>query len=178
QSLSAKWRGAGAGLSPVPLWSAARGLPARRARLSRRQWPESRKEGGTSGRLPWAAATRLAQAVALGFASDLEGHRQRHAHQPCRAGRAELGSEGKLRSLGVAGPINAGTFGPNELDASFGREVKFTAIPKDLKPNQPPSAGFQFFGQADIDAESGVMTIALKDLADRTLFIQDLTPVS
>jgi alkaline phosphatase D len=78
----------------------------------------------------------------------------------------------------VAGPINAGTFGPNDLDRSFGPEVKFTAIPKDMKPNRPPSAGFQFFGQADIDAKSGVTTVALKDVAGRTLFAQDLMPVS
>jgi phosphodiesterase/alkaline phosphatase D-like protein len=78
----------------------------------------------------------------------------------------------------VAGPINAGTFGPNDLDRSFGPEVKFTAIPKDMKPNRPPSAGFQFFGQADIDAKSRVTTVALKDVARRTLFAQDLMPVS
>jgi alkaline phosphatase D len=55
--------------------------------------------------------------------------------------------------------------------------VKFTAIAKDMKPNQPPSAGFQFFGQADIDVKSGVMTVALKDVAGKTMFAQDLMPV-
>jgi alkaline phosphatase D len=76
----------------------------------------------------------------------------------------------------VAGPINAGTFGPNDLDHSFGPEVKFTAIPADMKPNRPPSDGFQFFGQADIDAASGVMTVSLKDLMGKTVFSQALTP--
>ncbi|MFO1057636.1 MAG: alkaline phosphatase D family protein [Dongiaceae bacterium] len=76
----------------------------------------------------------------------------------------------------VAGPINAGTFGPNPLDGTFGPEVRFTGIPADLKPNRPPSDGFQFFGQADIDAGSGTMTVALKDVAGKTLFSQALTP--
>ena len=76
----------------------------------------------------------------------------------------------------VAGPINAGTFGPNDLDMSFGPEVKFTAIPAGMKPNQPPSAGYQYFGQADIDAGTGVLTMSLKDLTGKTLFTQPLTP--
>jgi alkaline phosphatase D len=76
----------------------------------------------------------------------------------------------------VAGPINAGTFGPNRLDGTFGPEVKFTGIPADLKQNRPPSDGFQFFGQADIDAASGALTVALKNLEGQTLFSQTLTP--
>jgi alkaline phosphatase D len=78
----------------------------------------------------------------------------------------------------VAGPINAGTFGPNDMDQSFGPDIKFTAIPAGMKQNQPPSAGFQFFGQADIDAASGVLTVALKDATGKTLFSQPLTPAS
>ena len=46
----------------------------------------------------------------------------------------------------VAGPLNAGTFGPNPLDATFGPEVRFLGIPPGMKPNRPPSDGFQFFG--------------------------------
>ena len=78
----------------------------------------------------------------------------------------------------IAGPINAGTFGPNPLDGTFGPEIRFTGIPADLKQNQPPSAGFQFFGQADIDAASGVLTVALKDATGKTLFSQPLSPAS
>ena len=76
----------------------------------------------------------------------------------------------------VAGPINAGTFGPNPLDKTFGPEVKFTGIPADLKANRPPSDGFQFFGQADIDGASGALTVALKNAEGKTLFSQALTP--
>ena len=78
----------------------------------------------------------------------------------------------------VSGPINAGTFGPNDMDLTFGPDIKFTAIPAGMKQNQPPSAGFQFFGQADIDAASGVLTVALKDATGKTLFRQPLSPAS
>ena len=30
--------------------------------------------------------------------------------------------------------------GPNELDKTFGPEVKFTGVPAGMKPNRPPSA--------------------------------------
>ncbi|MEK0083818.1 alkaline phosphatase D family protein [Benzoatithermus flavus] len=78
----------------------------------------------------------------------------------------------------VAGPLNAGTFGPNELDDTFGPEVVFVKAPEKGQANLPPSAGMQFFGQVDIDAESEVMTVSLKDLNGATLFTQELIPVA
>ncbi|MEJ7708424.1 MAG: alkaline phosphatase D family protein [Pyrinomonadaceae bacterium] len=51
----------------------------------------------------------------------------------------------------VAGPLHAGTFGPGEMDNTFGPEVKFTGIPQGMKPNRPPSDNFQFFGSIKID---------------------------
>jgi alkaline phosphatase D len=41
----------------------------------------------------------------------------------------------------VGGPINAGTFGPNALDKTFGPNIKYVGIPADLKQNRPPSEG-------------------------------------
>ena len=41
----------------------------------------------------------------------------------------------------VAGPINAGTFGPNEVDMTFGPEVKFVSIPEIMKLNRSPFDG-------------------------------------
>jgi len=41
----------------------------------------------------------------------------------------------------VAGPINAGTFGPNEIDRTFGPEVKYVSVPAGMKQNRPPSDG-------------------------------------
>jgi phosphodiesterase/alkaline phosphatase D-like protein len=39
----------------------------------------------------------------------------------------------------VSGPLHAGTFGPNELDNTFGPEVKFIKAPGLDKQNLPPS---------------------------------------
>jgi alkaline phosphatase D len=76
----------------------------------------------------------------------------------------------------VSGPLNAGTFGPGELDNTFGPEVAFQKAPPAGQANLPPSAGLQFFGQVDIDGASEVMTVSLKDLSGATLFTQELEP--
>src|SRR5262249_49779758 len=62
----------------------------------------------------------------------------------------------------VSGPIHAGTFGPNDLDMTFGPEVKFIKAPPAGQSNLPPSAGMQFFGHARIAADTGVMTVTLR----------------
>lgn len=76
----------------------------------------------------------------------------------------------------VSGPLNAGTFGPNALDATFGPEAVFVKAPEPGRFNLPPSAGMQFFGQVDIDGSTEVMTVRLKDMTGATLFTQELTP--
>ncbi|MGH6904236.1 MAG: alkaline phosphatase D family protein, partial [Geminicoccaceae bacterium] len=76
----------------------------------------------------------------------------------------------------VSGPLNAGTFGPNPLDATFGPQVVFQKVPPAGQFNLPPSAGLQFFGQVDIDGATEVMTVRLKDLAGASLFTQELEP--
>jgi alkaline phosphatase D len=75
----------------------------------------------------------------------------------------------------VSGPLNAGTFGPNELDNTFGPTVAYAKAPPEGQVNLPPSAGLQFFGQVDIDDDQ-VMTVTLKDLEGTALFTQQLTP--
>ncbi len=77
----------------------------------------------------------------------------------------------------VSGPLNAGTFGPNDIDNTFGPQVVFQKAPEGGQVNLPPSAGLQFFGQADIDGETQVMTVSLKDLTGATLYTVDLKPV-
>ena len=52
----------------------------------------------------------------------------------------------------------------------------FQKAPRTGQQNLPPSAGYQFFGQVDIDGESEAMTVTLKDLAGTSLFAQTLTP--
>lgn len=76
----------------------------------------------------------------------------------------------------VAGPLNAGTFGPNPLDPTFGPEVKFTGIPEGMKMNRPPSAGLQFYGTMRVDARRRVMTVSLHDLSGRAIYTVDLPP--
>ncbi|MEO0971172.1 MAG: alkaline phosphatase D family protein, partial [Cyanobacteria bacterium J06639_18] len=76
----------------------------------------------------------------------------------------------------VAGPLNSGTFGPNQLDNTFGPVVKFQSIPSDLQPNRPPSEGLQFFGTVKINNDTKIMTVTLRNLAGETLYSVDLSP--
>lgn len=77
----------------------------------------------------------------------------------------------------VSGPMHAGTFGPNNLDMTFGPEVKFVKAPdKDSGVNLPPSMGLQFFGLVDIDGQSQQMTVRLMDRADSELYKVTLDP--
>ncbi|KAA5605069.1 alkaline phosphatase [Roseospira marina] len=77
----------------------------------------------------------------------------------------------------VSGPLNAGTFGPNDKDGTFGITVDYEKAPEGGMANLPPSAGLQFFGQIDIAAD-GMMSVQLKDLAGETLHTVTLTPES
>ena len=77
----------------------------------------------------------------------------------------------------VSGPIHAGSFGPNEMDNTFGPQVVYQKSP-DGQVNLPPSAGLQFFGIVDIAGDTGVMTVSLKDLADQVLYSVDLSPAA
>lgn len=74
----------------------------------------------------------------------------------------------------VAGPLNAGTFGPNAMDGTFGPEVKFTGVPPGMKPNRPPSDGLQFYGTMRVNARTRAMTVALRNLAGKTLYSVEL----
>ncbi|NHC44004.1 alkaline phosphatase D family protein [Motilibacter aurantiacus] len=74
----------------------------------------------------------------------------------------------------VSGPLNAGAFGPNAMDATFGPKVEFYSAPP--VANASPLEGYQFFGQVDIDADSRVLSVALKDLTGATLWSTDLQP--
>ena len=76
----------------------------------------------------------------------------------------------------VAGPFHAGTFGPNELDNTFGPEVKFIKAPGPGQRNLPPSAGMQFFGHVKIDGATGQMSVTLRDRADVALWSTTLDP--
>jgi alkaline phosphatase D len=76
----------------------------------------------------------------------------------------------------VAGPLHAGTFGPNALDNTFGPKVRFSSVPAGMKPNQPPTAGLQFFGFVRIAARTNVMTVELRNLAGEKIYSVELEP--
>jgi alkaline phosphatase D len=78
----------------------------------------------------------------------------------------------------VAGPLHAGTFGPNVLDPTFGPQVVFNGVPQNSPPNQPPSAGLQFFGALRVDARSRALTASLHDLSGRAIYRVELDPAS
>ncbi|MEI5673091.1 MULTISPECIES: alkaline phosphatase D family protein [unclassified Nocardioides] len=92
-----------------------------------------------------------------------------HHYSPERAGFTDFDPFWEF----VAGPIAAGTFGPNELDGTFGPEVVFRKHA--ATPNESPRHGNQFFGHADIAAD-GRLTVSLRDLTGAVLFSQDLEP--
>ena len=79
----------------------------------------------------------------------------------------------------VSGPLHAGTFGPNELDGTFGPEVRFVKAPTEEQGvNLPPSMGLQFFGLVDIDGQSRQLTVRLMDRDDKELYKVTLDPVT
>jgi alkaline phosphatase D len=70
----------------------------------------------------------------------------------------------------IAGPLNAGTFGPGELDNTFGPQLKFASSPKGMKPNRSPKEGLQFFGAVKIDGRTAALTVSLHDIAGKQLY--------
>ena len=76
----------------------------------------------------------------------------------------------------VAGPLNAGTFGPNTLDGTFGPQVVFVKAPPPGHANLSPFSGFQFFGEVNIDSQSRDLTVDLRDLNGVSVFSKTLQP--
>jgi alkaline phosphatase D len=94
-----------------------------------------------------------------------------HRYSPNGAGFTEFDPFWEF----VGGPLHAGTFGPNELDRTFGPQVKFIGIPPGMKPNRPPSEPFQFFGSGRIDARTEALTIKLHNV-DGEIYSVELPP--
>lgn len=76
----------------------------------------------------------------------------------------------------VAGPLHAGTFTPAAADPTFGCTQVFNAVPADLKPNRPPSAGYQFFGTLKVDPRTRRLTAALWNVKNEKLWSLELDP--
>ena len=75
----------------------------------------------------------------------------------------------------VAGPMNAGSFGPGTLDTTFGPTVVFSKAPPIQASS--PFAGYQFFGEATIDPQTRAMTVELFNLDGVSQFRQTIAPL-
>jgi alkaline phosphatase D len=95
-----------------------------------------------------------------------------HFYDPARAAFRDFDGFWEF----VAGPLNAGTFGPSTLDATFGPQVVFTRHPPPGQANLSPYAGMQFFGEVNIDAGSRQMTVDLRDIDGASVFSRTLQP--
>nr|WP_228720002.1 alkaline phosphatase D family protein [Methylococcus geothermalis] len=78
----------------------------------------------------------------------------------------------------VAGPLNAGTFGPNTTDGTFGPQVMFYKAPPAGQANLSPYAGLQFFGEVNIHRVDQTLTVDFKDLYGASIFSKTLRPES
>lgn len=73
----------------------------------------------------------------------------------------------------VAGPIAAGSFGPNQMDGTFGPEVVFSKSGR--FPGESPRDGEnQFFGHVQLGDDS--FTVSLRNANGAVVFSQVLTP--
>ncbi len=99
-------------------------------------------------------------------------HAASHYYKPNRAKFTQFNPFWEF----VSGPLHAGTFGPNELDNTFGPKVRFNSVPDGMEQNRPPSEGLQFFGIVNIDAESKVANVAHFNRAGEKIWNIDLQP--
>ena len=74
----------------------------------------------------------------------------------------------------VSGPLNAGAFGPNALDVTFGPEARFVETAP--HPNTSPAEGSQFFGEVAIEGGSGRMTVRLRGVDGSVRYQKTLEP--
>jgi len=75
----------------------------------------------------------------------------------------------------VSGPLHAGTWAPGELDNTFGPKAMFQkGCSAGQGENLAPCFGLQFFGRVDIDGQTEVMTVTLKDADNTDLWSIDI----
>jgi alkaline phosphatase D len=99
----------------------------------------------------------------------------------------------------IAGPLNAGTFGPSRADRTFGLEVDYCKTrghylkvpgwrtrefcanppPDPMAKERPllsPAAGYQFFGEVAINRNNRLLTVNLRDSKGSILYSRTLRP--
>jgi alkaline phosphatase D len=74
----------------------------------------------------------------------------------------------------VSGPLNAGAFGPNRLDGTFGPRAEYIEAPP--APNASPARGFQFFGEVVVAGGTGELTVRLRGVDGSVRFQKVLQP--
>ncbi|MEU5979239.1 alkaline phosphatase D family protein [Streptomyces sp. NPDC047315] len=74
----------------------------------------------------------------------------------------------------VSGPLAAGGFPANALDATFGPERVFVRAPE--RANVSPMESPQYFGEVQIDGGSGELTVRLRAEGGTVLFTKVLQP--
>ncbi|MER6620164.1 alkaline phosphatase D family protein [Streptomyces sp. NPDC000931] len=74
----------------------------------------------------------------------------------------------------VSGPLNAGAFPASALDGTFGPERVWVKAPS--ASNVSPAGGYQFFGEVDIDGDSGELTVRMREQDGTVLFTKTLRP--
>ncbi|HEX7349939.1 alkaline phosphatase D family protein [Brachybacterium sp.] len=74
----------------------------------------------------------------------------------------------------VAGPINAGSFGPNEMDGTFGPEVDFQKAGPAM--GSPRDGKGQFFGRVEVAPQGEAFTVELIDATGDVQYTRTLTP--
>jgi alkaline phosphatase D len=74
----------------------------------------------------------------------------------------------------VAGPLHAATFGPNDLDPTFGPEERFVWAPPPGTGDLAPWDGHQSFGTVHLDGASRALTVRLHAGDGRELFAVSL----
>ncbi|EWS82166.1 alkaline phosphatase [Brachybacterium phenoliresistens] len=74
----------------------------------------------------------------------------------------------------VAGPINAGSFGPNALDGTFGPEVDFQKAGPPM--GSPRDGTGQFFGRVEVAPQGEEFTVELIDARGEVQYTRTLTP--
>ncbi|MBK9032155.1 MAG: alkaline phosphatase D family protein [Myxococcales bacterium] len=76
----------------------------------------------------------------------------------------------------IAGPLHAGTFGPNPLDPTFGPEARFVWAPPAGTGNLAPWDGLQSFGTVEVDGGSRALTVRLHGPGGEEKFAVTLPP--
>ncbi len=92
-----------------------------------------------------------------------------HFYNPARAQFTEFDGFWEF----VSGPLHAGTFGPGELDPTFGPELKFSC----RKPGSPvggPWSGEQYFGTVRIDPKTRACRVTHWNQAGESLWSSEL----